>query len=124
VAADLNNDSWPDIYAACDSMPSLLFRNNHDDTFREVGLQEGVALNDHGQEQAGMGLGIGDFNLDGSLDILKTHFPGDTPALYSNRGGWLSGRDAARRFRRRRDSSVSGRPSPIWTTTGRPISSG
>src|ERR1035438_1978456 len=37
-----------------------------------------------------MGLGIGDFNLDGRLDILKTHFTEDTPALYVNakRGGF------------------------------------
>jgi hypothetical protein len=86
VAADFDNDGWPDIYVACDSMPSLLFKNNHDGTFRETGLQEGVALNDDGQEQAGMGLGIGDFNLDGNLDVLKTHFSADTPALYLNRG--------------------------------------
>ena len=38
VAADFDNDGWPDIYVACDSTPSLLFRNNHDGTFTEVGL--------------------------------------------------------------------------------------
>jgi hypothetical protein len=86
VAADFNDDGWPDIYVACDSTPSLLFLNNHDGTFREVGLEMGVALNEDGQEQAGMGLGIGDFNLDGQLDILKTHFTEDTPALYVNHG--------------------------------------
>jgi hypothetical protein len=86
VAADFDNDGWPDIYVACDSTPSLLFENNHDGTFTEVGLERGVALNEDGQEQAGMGLGVGDFNLDGSLDVLKTHFTEDTPALYLNRG--------------------------------------
>jgi hypothetical protein len=86
VAADFNDDGWPDIYVACDSTPSLLFLNNHDGTFREAGLETGVALNEDGQEQAGMGLGIGDFNLDGQLDILKTHFTEDTPALYANHG--------------------------------------
>ena len=45
-----------------------------------------VALNDDGIEQAGMGLGIGDYNLDGSLDILKTHFADDTSVLYKNNG--------------------------------------
>jgi enediyne biosynthesis protein E4 len=84
VAADFDDDGWPDIYVACDSTPSLLFLNNHDGTFKESGLELGVALNEDGQEQAGMGLGIGDFNLDGQLDILKTHFTEDTPALYAN----------------------------------------
>jgi hypothetical protein len=86
VAADFNDDGWPDIYVACDSTPSLLYINNHDGTFTELGLSMGVALNENGQEQAGMGLGIGDFNLDGRLDILKTHFTEDTPALYANQG--------------------------------------
>jgi hypothetical protein len=86
VAADFNSDGWPEIYVACDSTPSLLFLNNRDGTFQESGLEMGVALNEDGLEQAGMGLGIGDFNLDGQLDILKTHFSEDTPALYANAG--------------------------------------
>ncbi len=86
VAADFDNDGWPDIYVACDSTPSLLFRNKHDGTFEEVGILSGVALNEDGQEQAGMGVGIGDINLDGSLDILKTHFADDTNILYVNNG--------------------------------------
>jgi hypothetical protein len=86
VAADFDNDGWPDIYVACDSTPSLLFRNNHDGTFKEEGLERGVALNEDGMEQAGMGLGIGDYNLDGNLDIFKTHFTDDTSILYRNDG--------------------------------------
>jgi hypothetical protein len=86
VAADFDNDGWPDIYVACDSTPSFLFKNNHDGTFSEIGLESGVALNEDGMEQAGMGLGIGDYNLDGNLDILKTHFADDTAVLYRNDG--------------------------------------
>jgi hypothetical protein len=86
VAADFDNDGWPDIYVACDSTASLLFRNNHDGTFSEEGLERGVALNEDGSEQAGMGVGVGDYNLDGSLDIFKTHFSDDTSVLYRNDG--------------------------------------
>jgi hypothetical protein len=82
VAADLNNDGWPDIYVACDSTPSFLFRNNRDGTFTNIGLESGVALNEQGSPQAGMGVGIGDYNLDGHLDIFKTHFSDDTNILY------------------------------------------
>jgi hypothetical protein len=86
TSADFDNDGWPDIYVACDSTPSLLFRNNHDGTFTEQGLDTGVSLSDDGMLQAGMGLGIGDFKLDGNLHIFKTHFAEDTPVLYVNDG--------------------------------------
>jgi len=86
VAADFDGDGWPDILLACDSTPSLFLKNNHDGTFTEQGLERGVALNEDGQEQAGMGLGVGDFNTDGYLDIFKTHFVDDTPGLYQNNG--------------------------------------
>jgi enediyne biosynthesis protein E4 len=86
VAADYDNDGWPDIYVACDSTPSWLFRNQHDGTFREEGLERGVALSEDGMEQAGMGVGVGDYDLDGSLDIFKTHFADDTNVLYHNDG--------------------------------------
>jgi hypothetical protein len=86
VAADFDDCGWPEIYVACDSTPSLLFKRQPDGRFLDVGMETGVALNEDGNEQAGMGLGIGDFNLDGRLDILKTHFTDDTPALYCNCG--------------------------------------
>jgi hypothetical protein len=63
-----------------------LLRNNHDGTFTEQGLERGIALSEDGQEQAGMGLGIGDFNTDGYLDIFKTHFVDDIPGLFQNNG--------------------------------------
>jgi hypothetical protein len=86
VAADLDGDGWPDIYVACDSTPSLLFMNNHDGTFREEGVLRGVALSDDGEEQAGMGVGVGDYDLDGHLDLFKTHFADDANVLYHNDG--------------------------------------
>jgi hypothetical protein len=86
VAADFDEDGWPDIYVACDSTPSLLFMNNRDGTFREEGVMRGVALSDDGAEQAGMGLGVGDYDLDGHLDLFKTHFADDANGLYHNDG--------------------------------------
>ncbi|HEY0786582.1 MAG TPA: CRTAC1 family protein, partial [Acidobacteriaceae bacterium] len=86
VAFDADDDGWPDILVACDSTPSLLLMNNRDGTFREEGLLRGVALSGDGVELGGMGLGIGDYNLDGRLDVLKTHFQQQSSGIYRNEG--------------------------------------
>jgi len=86
VSYDFDNDGWPDIYVAVDSQPSILFRNNHDGTFSDVAVVAGVAYSDNGHEQAGMGVGVADYDCDGSLDIFKTNFADDTCNLYHNNG--------------------------------------
>ena len=84
AAFDVDEDGWPDIFVACDSTPSLLLMNNHDGTFREEALLRGVALSDDGQEMAGMGVGIGDYDCDGRLDIVRTHYMNQATGLYHN----------------------------------------
>ncbi len=86
VAADFDNDGWQDIFVACDSSPSLLYRNNGDGTFSEEALERGCAVSEDGAEQAGMGVAVGDYDGDGSLDLFKTHFFDDTHGLYRNDG--------------------------------------
>ncbi len=86
MTADFNGDGWPDIYIACDSTPSILFRNEKNGTFRDIATECGLAYNDNGSEQAGMGLSLGDFDNDGRFDIVKTNFIGDYPNLYRNLG--------------------------------------
>ena len=83
---DFDEDGWLDIYVACDSTPSILYRNNHDGTFTDVAVTAGAAFNEDGTEQAGMGSTVGDFNGDGHLDIFKTNFSDDTSTLYANNG--------------------------------------
>ncbi len=86
LTGDFDNDGWPDIYVASDSTPSLLFMNNHDGTFREEGTLRGVAFNEEGSEQAGMGVAAADYDHNGWLDILKTNFSDEVPNLYQNTG--------------------------------------
>jgi hypothetical protein len=86
VAADFDDDGWPDIFVACDSTPSILYKNRHDGTFEDIALEAGVAYNEDGREQAGMGVGVGDVFSSGLLDLFKTHFADDTPVLYRNKG--------------------------------------
>ncbi len=81
---DYNRDGWPDIYVACDSTPSILYRNNHDGTFTDVASDSGAAYDEDGREQAGMGSAIGDYDGDGWPDIFKTNFSDDTSSLYRN----------------------------------------
>jgi len=83
---DYNEDGWPDLYVACDSTPSILYRNNHDGTFTDVAPDIGVAFNEDGREQAGMGSTVADFDGDGHLDIFKTNFSDDTSTLYRANG--------------------------------------
>jgi hypothetical protein len=83
---DYNEDGWPDVYVACDSTPSILYRNNRDGTFTDVGADAGVAFNEDGREQAGMGSTAGDYDGDGHLDLFKTNFSDDTATLYHANG--------------------------------------
>ncbi len=89
VAADFDNDSWTDVYVACDMTPSLLYRNKGDGTFEEIGGEAGVAFNVDGQLQAGMGVAVADYDGNGFLDIAKSNFSGDLPSLYSNDDGFF-----------------------------------
>jgi len=86
AAADFDNDGWPDIYVACDSAPSLLYRNNHDRTFREIAVPAGCALDENGVALSGMGVAVGDFDGDGWLDIARTNFSEQVTTLYRNLG--------------------------------------
>ena len=86
VAVDLDEDGWQDLFVACDSTPSYLLLNNHDGTFREEALLRGVALSSDGRVMGGMGVGVGDYDLDGHIDILKTHFQNQSTGLYRNNG--------------------------------------
>jgi len=83
---DFDGDGWTDIFVADDSNPSALYRNNHDGTFTDVAIRAGCAYSQDGRAQSGMGLAIGDYDRNGTMDIFKTNFAGDTSTLYANTG--------------------------------------
>jgi len=83
---DFNGDGWVDLYVANDSNPSALYLNNTDGTFKDVAVEAGCAYSQDGKPQAGMGVAIGDYDRDGTADIFKTNFAGDTSTLYANDG--------------------------------------
>ena len=83
---DFDGDGWTDVYVANDSNPSTLYRNKGDSTFEDVAVAAGCAFSADGKNQAGMGIGIGDYDRNGTLDLVKTNFAGDTATLYANTG--------------------------------------
>ena len=82
-----DDDDLLDLIVVNDSTPKLLYLNKGDGTFEEVGYPSGVALNENGREQAGMGLGVGDYDNDGRVDFYITNFSDDSNTLYHNDGG-------------------------------------
>jgi enediyne biosynthesis protein E4 len=89
IAVDLDEDDWVDLYVASDSTAAILYRNNRDGTFTDVAVPSGTAFSEQGMPQAGMGASAGDIDSDGRLDLVKTHFADDVPALYRATGRGL-----------------------------------
>ena len=87
VCLDFDNDGWPDIFVANDSMPNYLWRNKGNGTFEEVAFECGCALSADGRAQSNMGIAVGDYDNDGWLDLFVTHFSEDYNTLYHNNHG-------------------------------------
>ena len=51
-----------------------------------MAVTAGCAYSQDGKPQAGMGVAVGDYDRNGTMDILKTNFAGDTSTLYANSG--------------------------------------
>jgi hypothetical protein len=86
ASADFNHDGWIDIYVANDGEANLLWLNQHDGTFKEVGLLAGAALSAEGNPEGSMGVDAGDFDNDGDEDLFMTHLPHEGNNLYVNDG--------------------------------------
>jgi enediyne biosynthesis protein E4 len=95
---DYDDDGWPDLLVANDSVPNYLYHNNHDGTFTDVGMLTGVALSGEGMELGNMGVDWGDYDHSGRLSFFVTHFEDQPNSLYRNMGAkgfddvsWTSG---------------------------------
>jgi hypothetical protein len=91
VVADFNEDGWPDVFVANDSLPNFLFRNNRNLQFSETALAAGVAVATDGMPRAGMGVDTGDYDADGAVDLIVTNLDFQTHTLYRGLGKGLFG---------------------------------
>ncbi len=83
---DYDQDGWPDLIVANDTQPNKLYRNNRNGTFKEVGVEAGVAFSEDGKARAGMGIDTGDFNNSGVPGIAITNFDNEMLGLYRPSG--------------------------------------
>ena len=95
---DYDDDGWPDLLVANDSVPNYLYHNNHNGTFTDMGMLTGVALSGEGMELGNMGVDWGDYDHSGRLSFFVTHFEEQPNSLYRNMGSqgfddvsWTSG---------------------------------
>jgi hypothetical protein len=80
--ADVDGDGFTDVFVANDSVRNFLFHNQGDGTFREIGVEAGVALRDDGAPIAGMGVDWRDFDNDGRPDLVESGMINDGFLLF------------------------------------------
>jgi len=85
-AADYDNDGWPDLFVANDGLNAYLYHNEHNGTFKEVGLTTGMAVTSRGTVMAAMCISLGDYDNDGQLDLYISDFQRSSDHLWHNDG--------------------------------------
>jgi hypothetical protein len=89
VIADYDDDGWPDVFVANDTMPNFLFSRTGLWRFEEIALRAGVAVASDGRSRAGMGTDAGDYDGDGQLDLVVTNLDFEMHSLYRGLGRQL-----------------------------------
>jgi hypothetical protein len=87
AVSDVDDDGWPDVFVANDSMPNFLFRNRGNGTFNEIGGLAGVAVSVDGKPKAGMGTAFADFAGTGRPGLIVTNHETEMHSLFVNSGG-------------------------------------
>jgi hypothetical protein len=89
IAADYDNDGYPDVFVANDVAQNFLFHNERNGKFSEVALPAGVALGMDGIPHGNMGVDAADYNHSGRLSFYVTAYQNELKTLYKNLGNGM-----------------------------------
>ena len=92
---DFNKDGWIDLTTGNDTENDMLYVNQGDGTFKELGLQSGIAVNQNGLARAGMGLDTGIVDSTGNVSIFVGNFSDETVSVFRYAGNgqfWIGPR--------------------------------
>src|SRR6266566_2261412 len=84
--ADFDNDGWPDIFVANDSVRQSLYHNKGDGAFEDIAVMSGAGYDENGKTFAGMGVDCADYDNDGLIDLFITTLSYQMYPLYRNNG--------------------------------------
>jgi hypothetical protein len=79
---DMDGDGWLDLFVANDTQPNKLYRNMRNGTFKEVGVEAGVAFSVEGKARAGMGVDVAYPNNSTTPSVAVTNFDNEMIGLY------------------------------------------
>jgi len=83
---DYNGDGWIDLVIANDTTQNLLFENQRNGNFKEIGALSGLAFDSYGNTRGAMGVDSCRFTADGKLGIGIGNFANEMTALYVENG--------------------------------------
>lgn len=91
---DFNNDGWPDLYVANDVTDNAMYLNMGDGTFNDVSHLAHVA-----DYRGAMGLAVGDWDNNGTMDLFVTHWLAEQNGFYINEMNSMGRMNSGLRFR-------------------------
>ena len=86
VWSDFDGDGKLDLFVANDGEPNYLYQNLGNGRFKDVALDAGVSVSQDGNEQANMGVALGDIQNKGRFSLLVSHFSEEYATLFRNEG--------------------------------------
>ncbi len=109
-AIDFNRDGWLDLAVANDTDPDMLYQNDGDGTFTEMGIISGIAFDERGVARAGMGIDAGVVDDPGEETVFVGNFSNQMIGVYKHLGNGV--------FLDRAATSKIGRASLLTLTFG------